>query len=284
MGTLRPVRKIWSGSVVLGQVTIPVGLATTHASGDVSFRSLHKDCGTPLSQKRWCSLHDREVPEDEIVKGWEVTKGQYVALDPDELAALTPDGEAHRIDVFNTVDVDQLEPLGFAKSYYLAPADSAVGRRPYALLAEALTDSECAALARFVAWGAEHVCAIRPLGRGRRALVLHVLHEREDAHPPDAIEDLLADLELPGPALDLAGKLVEALYVRIDKADLTTPHRGRVAELLDAKLAGGEIVQPPSQLEPIPTVPVDLEAALKRSLTEIRKTRPRSRAKPAAKR
>ena len=129
----KPLRTIWNGSLSFGLVTIPVGLAPATKpkarSSDVSFRTLHRECGTPIKQKRWCPVHEREVSADEIVKGWEVAKGQFVFVEDADLEALERQTDGRTIEIQQFVKLEEVDPIFFDRTYFLAPG-SAPGARP----------------------------------------------------------------------------------------------------------------------------------------------------------
>src|SRR6187549_4280499 len=146
----RHMRVTWNGSLSFGLVSIPVGLApaTKPAArqSDVSFRLLHRECLTPIKQKRWCPQHDREVSPDEIVKGWEVSKGQFVVVEDADLEAIERTEESRSIDITRFVPLASVDPIYFDRTYFLAPSSNAAQRRPYVLLLEAMKGTEMAAL------------------------------------------------------------------------------------------------------------------------------------------
>ena len=151
------MRTTWNGSLSFGLVSIPVGLAPATKpaarASDVSFRLLHRECGTPIKQKRFCPVHDRELGPDEIVKGWEVAKGQFVLVEDAELEALTQHDDSRSIEITRFVDAAQVDPIYFDRTYFLVPAQAAAARRPYVLLLNAMSESGMAALGRFVLQG-----------------------------------------------------------------------------------------------------------------------------------
>jgi DNA end-binding protein Ku len=128
------MRTIWNGSLSFGLVNIPVGLALATApkarQSDVSFRTLHAECKTPIRQKRWCPTHDREVGPDEIAKGWEVAKGEFVIVDDADIEAIQLADDSRAIDINAFVPIEQVDPVFFDRTYYLAPASAAAARRP----------------------------------------------------------------------------------------------------------------------------------------------------------
>src|SRR2546421_99641 len=142
------MRTIWNGSISFGLVNIPVGLApaTKPAArqSDIAFRTLHRECGTPIKQKRWCPTHEREVDADEIVKGWEVAKGQFVIVEDADLEAIAQHDNSRAIEITRFVELDEVDPIFFDRTYFLAPAGEPAARRPYALLLKAMRAAKLA--------------------------------------------------------------------------------------------------------------------------------------------
>src|SRR5690242_21164275 len=126
-----PMRTTWNGSVSFGLVNIPVGLApaTKPAArqSDVSFRMLHRECGTPIKQKRWCPVHERDVEADELVKGWEVAKGEFVLVEESDLEAVALQ-RSQSIEILRFVELADVDPMYFDRTYYLAPAGADAAR------------------------------------------------------------------------------------------------------------------------------------------------------------
>ena len=147
------MRTIWNGSISFGLVNIPVGLALATQRQDVSFRTLHRECGTPIKQKRWCPVHERDVESDELVRGWEVSKGQFVVVEDAELEAIEQRDTSRSIEIGRFVGLGEVEPVYFDRTYYLVPAGSEAARRPYVLLLAAMKEGIVAAIGRFVLAG-----------------------------------------------------------------------------------------------------------------------------------
>src|SRR5215211_6519266 len=142
------MRTIWNGSINFGLVNIPIGLAVAQQRKDTAFRTLHRECGTPIKQKRYCPVHERDVEADELVKGWEFAKGQFVLVEESDLEAVALQ-RSQSVDIVRFVEVAEVDPLYFDRTYYLAPAQAATARRPYVLLLEAMKDSGMAAVGKF---------------------------------------------------------------------------------------------------------------------------------------
>src|SRR3954464_9466293 len=112
------MRTIWKGSISFGLVNIPIGLAVATQRTDIAFRTLHRECGTPIKQKRWCPVHDREVQADELVKGWEFSKGQYLPIEEADLEAIALQ-RSQSIEIVRFVELSEVDPIYFDRTYYL---------------------------------------------------------------------------------------------------------------------------------------------------------------------
>jgi DNA end-binding protein Ku len=282
------MRTTWNGSISFGLVNIPIGLApaTKPAArqSDVSFRLLHRECKTPIKQKRWCPIHDREVGPDEIVKGWEVSKGEFVIVEEADLEALERDSTSRAIDITGFVPEDTVDPIYFDRTYFLVPAAAVAARRPYVLLQHAMQETGMAALGRFVLAGKEKLCLIRPQGE---ALALETLYLAEDVYSHAEIDESVAEAEVKDAEVELARQIIDSLVTEFKPAEqLRSDYRDDLRELLEAKLKGQEISRPEPVEEEAPAV--DLMEALRRSVEEARTRKesesPRKPAKAAGSR
>jgi DNA end-binding protein Ku len=259
------MRTTWNGSLSFGLVTIPVGLAPATApkarASDVTFRTLHRECKTPIKQKRWCPVHDREVPNEELVKGWEVSKGQFVIVEDGDLEAIAQRDTSRAIEISRFVPLDEVDPLFFDRTYFLAPSSADAQRKPYVLLLNAMKETGMGALGRMVIRGNENLVLVRPKGD---ALVLETLFLAEDVRSQAEIDEAVEGIEVSEPELDLARQLIDSLVGEWEPADLLqSEYRESLREMLEAKLAGEEITVP----EPVAEAPVvDLMEALRKSV------------------
>jgi DNA end-binding protein Ku len=260
------MRTTWNGSLTFGLVSIPVGLApaTKPAArqSDVSFRLLHRECLTPIKQKRWCPVHERELGPDEIVKGWEPTKGQYVVVEETELEALEGHDDSRSIEISQFVPLEQVDPIWLDRTYFLVPGTTAAQRRPYRLLLQAMRETRTGALGRFVRSGRETLCLVRPR---EEVLVLETLFLAEDVYSDAEIAETTSADEVKGPELALAGQIIESLGGDFEPAALTSSYRRDLRALLEAKLQGEEL-SPPSEPTAERAPAIDLLAALKASV------------------
>ena len=255
------MRTIWNGSISFGLVNIPIGLALATQRTDVAFRTLHRECGTPIKQKRWCPHHEREVEADELVKGWEVAKGEFVIVEESDLEAVALT-RSQSIDILRFVKLADVDPVYFDRTYYLAPASADAARRPYVLLLRAMQETGMAAVGKFVLWGKENLCLIRPQGE---ALAMETLFFVDDVRNKAEIEDAVEGTEVRKPELQLAEQVIESLVGEWKPEDFENEYRRDLKAMLEAKLAGEKITRP----EPVAETPViDLMEALRRSVAD----------------
>jgi DNA end-binding protein Ku len=270
------MRTIWNGSISFGLVNIPIGLALATQRNDVSFRTLHRECGTPIKQKRWCPFHEREVEPEELVKGWEVAKGEFVLVEESDLEAVALQ-RSQSIDILRFVKLEDVDPVFFDRTYYLAPASADAQRRPYVLLLRAMQQSGTAAVGKFVLWNKENLCLIRPQGD---TLALETLFFAEDVRSKEEIEDSVGATDVKKPELELAGQVIQSLIGEWKPEDFENEYRNDVRAMLEAKLKGEAVARP----EPVPETPViDLMEALRRSVADVQGKRASSSDKAAPK-
>ncbi len=224
-------RSIWNGTLAFGLVKVPVKLFSAIEPKGIAFREVHVKDDSLLQHRRVCKAEGKVVERDEVKKGYEVAPGEYVLLDADEIKAAS--GERPKtIEIQEFVDVEEIDPFFFAKSYYLGVRDHA---EPYALLAAALDRTAKAGIGRFTFHNREYLVAVR--ARDDR-LVLHTLRFADEIVDPD-------DLDLPqgGKAptakeVTMARKLVDGLTEDFDPGDFQDEYRAAVMDLIEHKAAG----------------------------------------------
>ncbi|HEY4346270.1 MAG TPA: Ku protein [Gaiellaceae bacterium] len=273
------MRTTWNGSISFGLVNIPVGLSPATASSarqsDVSFKMLHRECLTPIKQKRYCPVHEVDLSPDEIVRGWEVAKGQFIPVEDAELEALESYDTSKSIEITRFVGSDEIDPVYYDRTYYLVPADTEAQRRPYALLLEAMRASGVVGLGSFILAGKEKLCVIRAKGG---ALALETLFLAEDVKGQEEIDEPVAATGVKTEELALARQIISGLEGSFDAEALRSSYRTKLKELLEAKAEGHELVAPtPDTADSAPVI--DLMAALRASV-EASKTEPKAE-KPA---
>lgn len=254
-------RAIWTGAISFGLVSVPVKLYSATESKDVSFHQLEKDSGKRIDHRRFAADTDREVDYDDIVKGYEVAKGKYVVVTPEELQSVEP-GRTRTIDIEDFVALEEIDPIYFEKSYYLAPAREE-GTKAYRLLREALRRSERVAIGRFVMRTKQYLGAIRVSGN---VLVLETMFFGDEIRDTKEL-DLPAKGKLDDRELKIAEQLIDSMTVDFDPSAYADTYRERVLELIEAKAEGKDIaVEPEEELAPV----TDLMAALEASIEEAR--------------
>lgn len=260
-------RPIWNGSISFGLVNVPVKLFSAVSKQDVRFHQLHEKDGVRIQQKRVCPAEDAEVSFDELVKGYEISPGQYVVIDPEELNALDPQA-SHTVDIEEFVDLEEIDPIFFENSYYIAPDKRA--EKPYALLREAMEKTGKVAIGRFVMRTKQYLCAIR-IKDG--ALVLNTMLFADEVNDESAIEGLTAaeQTEISDKELKMAEQLVESLAGEFKPEKYHDDYREKVLDLIKQKADGKEIVTQP-EVQEAPKV-VDIMDALEQSLKSAKEKR-----------
>ncbi|HEY7240133.1 MAG TPA: Ku protein [Burkholderiales bacterium] len=271
-------RSIASLTISFGLVSIPVKLfSATEASKAISFNLLHKTCGSRLKQQYLCVKEEIPVAREEMVKGYEFTKDQYVMFTPEELKAMEEAG-THTADITEFVPIESVDPIYFDKAYYLAPDKG--GAKPYALLSRALRESGRCALGRWAARGKQYIVMIRPIEKGGSdALVMQQLLYAAEVRSVTEID--IPKTEVKDAELKLAQQLIEQQASEtFDPGAYKDEVRGRIEAAIQKKVEGQEITLAEAP-EPGGGQVIDLMEALRASLEKkpAKKTAP---AKPVA--
>jgi DNA end-binding protein Ku len=270
-------RSIASLTISFGLVSIPVKLfSATEASKAISFNLLHKTCGSRLKQQYLCVKEEIPVAREEMVKGYEFTKDQYVMFTPEELKAMEEAG-THTADITEFVPVESVDPIYFDKAYYLAPDKG--GAKPYALLARALRESGRCALGRWAARGKQYIVMIRPIEKsGSDGLVMQQLLYAAEVRSITEID--IPKTEVKDAELKLAQQLIEQQASEsFDPAAYKDDVRGRIEAAIQKKVEGQEITLAEAP-EPGGGQVIDLMEALRASL-EKKPARKAEKAEPA---
>jgi DNA end-binding protein Ku len=271
-------RAIWSGSISFGLVNVPVKLYSAVHHQDLAFHQFQEGTNTRIRNKRVSEKTGREVDYDDIVKGYEVEKGHYVMLDPDELAEFTPRA-TRTIDIEDFVSLADIDPIYYDATYYLAPDKSDGARKAYGLLREAMEDEGKVAIGRLVMRTKQYLAAIRP-HEGALALSTMLFHDEVvpvaeiDAVPTGRSKSKVAPAEVK-----MARRIIDSMATEWDPSRYEDTYRIDVLDYLKKKAAGEEIVveeEPEEQAEV-----TDLMAALEASLEAARKSGSSSSSKPS---
>jgi len=263
-------RSIWKGSISFGLVNIPIKLYSATEDKVFSFNQLDSK-GHRINYKRWCSIEDREVPYDEIKKGYEISKDNYVVIEKSELENIKIK-TTKTIDIKQFVDSDDLDPIFVEKSYYVGP-DSKTIDKAYSLLSDILKTTKKVAIGKVVLRDREQLVALRSYQRG---IVMHVLHYLDEIRPIDEIKELSdvasAKVRLDDKELQLGKLLVDQLSSgEFDVSEYTDTYSKEVENLIEAKAKGKEVVSAPETSPQQPTK--DLLEALKASVRKAGKSK-----------
>lgn len=263
-------RPLWSGSVSFGLVSIPVKLFNAVSKKSVSFNQIDARSGGRIRMKKVSAVDGSDVPDTEIVKGYELSSGNYVLIDPKELDAFEARA-AKAIEIEEFVDLSSIDPIFYDSAYYVAPDKAAL--KPYALLVRAMEESQKVGIARFVMRSKQYVAAVRPADGH---LVLSTMVYADEVVDPASLGEIAdaAEVELSERELNMARQLIESLEAEFDPAKFHDTYREQVLALIEAKASGRQDIELP---EVAPTAPkvVDLMAALEASVREAKAARSR---------
>jgi DNA end-binding protein Ku len=269
------MRSIWKGAISFGLVTIPVKLYSATEQKDVTFHQVHRTDGGRIKYRRVCTVDGEEVPYSDIAKGYELATGEIVVLTDEDFADL-PLTTSRRIDVLQFSPVDQIDPIYFAKSYYLEP--DAQGAKPYVLLRDALERSGQVAIVKVALRQREALATLR---------VRDGIFVLETMLWPDEVREvefpfLEEDVDVRPQELKMAESLIETMVADFDPGEYRDAYREALQQVIEAKIEGKEVVaaEAPSEAGPA----VDLMAALRASVEAAKKEREGGREAPAAKR
>lgn len=248
---------IWKGSISFGLVNIPVKMYAATEDKDIRFRYLHKECQTPVKMVRTCPHCKREVSWDEVVKGVEYSKGKYVILEDDDLKALAPDAN-RAIEIIDFVELKEIDPIYFAKSYYLGAQDE--NNRAYALLRQALKESGKIGVAKVTIRSKQSMAVIRVYGE---SLVMETIFYPDEVRDYKQIPYIPAESELPEKELKMAVQLIEQLSTPFDPEKYKDDYRTALEVMIEKKIGEEDTVEAPAGR---PEKVVDLMEALQASL------------------
>ena len=273
-------RPTWKGHLKISLVNIPIKVfPATESSGSLSFNQLHGECQTRIQQKKWCPHCNREVSSSEIVKGYEFEKGRYVVLTEEDFDHVRPES-TRVIDLVQFADESAIDPIYVDRAYYLAP-DGPVASDAFAVVRDGMKGK--VGVGKLALYGREYLVAVRPQERG---LVMYTLHHAAEIRKIDSVEELNSvPLKVKPDEIKLARQVIGTFEGPLDLATYTDEYRAGLQKIIDAKIAGEEIVAPEGEA---PARVVNLMDALRKSLDSVsaakKKPAKATVAKPAAKR
>ena len=254
-------RATWKGFLKVSLVNIPIKVfPATESNGSLSFNQLHETCQTRIQQKRWCPACNREIANTEIVKGYEFEKGRYVILTEEDIDKVRPES-TRVINLVQFAEDAALDPMYVDRAYYLAP-DGPVAADTFAVMREGMKGK--IGVGKLALYGREYLVAVKPQDKG---LVMYTLHQAAEIRSAGAIEELQAvPAKVKPEEVQLAKQVIGAFARKLDLSDYRDEYRAGLQKIIDAKIAGEEIVAP--SLEAPPKV-VNLMEALRRSLDSV---------------
>ena len=262
---------MWKGSISFGLVNIPIKMFTATEDKDIKFRYLHKECHTPLKYQKICPTCNKEVSENEIVRGYEYETGHFIILDEKEISALKTEMDNRAIGILDFVNLAEIDPIYFDKSYYLSPQDN--GNKAYTLLRQAMNDTGKIAIAKMTIRNKQTLAAIRVY---QNVLVLETLFYPDEVRPLNLIPGLPENNLANEKELDIAKKLIENLTAPFEPEKYKNDYREALQRIIDQKIQGKEI-------EIAPETPqrnvIDLMEALQASLKQTQKITPKTKMK-----
>ncbi|HET9193857.1 MAG TPA: Ku protein [Vicinamibacterales bacterium] len=254
-------RPTWKGFLKVSLVNIPVKVfPATESAATIAFNQLHAECQTRIQQKRWCPQCEREVPHSEVVKGYEFEKGRYVVVGDEDIQKVRVES-TRVIDLAQFTDETSIDPIYVDRAYYLAP-DGPVASEAFAVMREGMAGK--AGIGKVALYGREYLVAVRPQKKG---LVMYTLHHDAEIRSIDDVEELNSVPSKVKPEeMKLAKQVVATFDGELNLKDYKDEYREGLRRIIDAKIAGEEIVA--TEVQDPPKV-VDLMEALRKSLNAV---------------
>ncbi len=254
-------RPTWKGYLKVSLVNIPVKVyPATESSATISFNQLHEECQTKIQQKKWCPHCEREVTNDEIVKGYQFEKSRWVIVSDEEISSVRTES-TKIINLVQFTDSDAIDPMYVEKAYYLAP-DGAMASDAYAVMRDGMQGK--VGIGKVAIHGREYLVGVKPHKQG---LVMYTLHHAAEIRTIDQIDELREVRGKVNPAeMKLARQVIESYEGELDLKDYKDEYQEGLRRVIDAKVSGEEIVAP---TEEAPPKVVDLMEALRKSLDRV---------------
>jgi DNA end-binding protein Ku len=254
-------RPTWKGFLKISLVNIPVRVfPATDSAATISFNQLHAECQTRIQQKRWCPKCEREVPISEVAKGFEFEKGRYVVMDDEDMAKVRPES-TRVIDLVQFTDAAAIDPIYFERPYYLAP-DGQMALESFAVIREGMKGK--AGIGKLALYGREYLVAVQPKDKG---LMMYTMRRSNEIRSMDAIEEFEGvPAKVKPEEIKLARQVISNFEGELDLADYKDSYQEELQRIIDAKIAGEEVVATEEQAPP---KVVNLMDALRQSLDRV---------------
>ncbi len=255
---------MWKGSISFGLVNIPIKMFAATEDKDIRFKYLHKECNTPIKYKKTCPKCNREIKQDEIVKGFEYEPGKFVIITNEEFDTVKAEVNARAIEILDFVSLSEIDPIFFDKSYYLSPQEIGAGGKAYNLLLKAMNDTHKIAIAKITIRNKQTLAALRVFNN---VLILETIFFSDEVRDIKLIPGLPENVEIDSKELDIAEKLIDNLTAQFDPSKYKDDYRKSLKDLINNKIKGREIHAAPNVPE---NNVVDLMEALQASLKETK--------------
>jgi DNA end-binding protein Ku len=254
-------RPTWKGFLKISLVNIPIRVfPATDSAATISFNQLHAECQTRIQQKRWCPHCEREVPMSEIAKGYEFEKGRYVLMSEEDISKVRPES-TRVIDLVQFTEAEAIDPIYVERPYYLAP-DGAMAQEAFAVMREGMKGK--AGIGKLALYGREYLVAVQPKDKG---LVMYTMRHAKEVRSMDNIEELESVPSKVKPdEIKLAKQVIENFEGELDLREYRDEYQEELQRIIDAKVAGEEVVAP---VEETPPKVVNLMDALRQSLDRV---------------
>ncbi|KRG12520.1 Ku protein [Lederbergia galactosidilytica] len=249
---------MWKGSISFGLVNIPIKLHAATEDKDIKFRSLHNKCNTPIKYEKICPVCEEEVKVDDIVKGYELTKGKYVVIEQDELKALEGEKGEKAVEIIDFIQLNEIDPIYFNRSYYMSPDG---GAKAYGLLRKALMETGKAGLAKIIIRSKEQLAVIRVY---EKTLLMETIHYPDEVRNVAEVPNVPNEDGVSKKEIDTAVLLIDQLTTPFEPEKYEDEYRNRVMELIQSKQKGEKTVTAKTE-KPTENI-TDLMAALQASI------------------
>jgi DNA end-binding protein Ku len=254
---------MWKGSISFGLVNIPVKMFAATEDKDIKFRYLHKECSTPIKYKKICPTCNREVNDDEIVRGYEYEPEHFVILNEEDFSSVKSAVNSKSIDIIDFVKLSDIDPVFFDKSYYLSPQET--GSKAYNLLRKSLEETNKIAVSKMTIRNKQSLAVVRVY---KGVLVLETIFYPDEVRGTNLLEGLPENVDVDKKELDIAKQLIDSLTAEFNPESYKDEYREAMKTLIEEKIQGKEVkVAPKENKENV----IDLMEALKLSLNEVKK-------------
>lgn len=272
---------IWKGSISFGLVNIPIKLHAATEDKDISLRTLHKECHSPIKYEKVCPVCQKEVGKEDIVRAFEYTKGKFVVLEDSELEELKKQNEEKSVEIMDFVKIEEIDPIYFNRSYFMSPNDG--GIKAYSLLRQALKESNKVGLAKIIIRSKEQMAVIRVVDN---TLLMETIHYPDEVRSAADVPNIPANETIVKKEIDTAILLIDQLTTTFDPTKYNDDYRTALLELIESKKTGQTTITAKTK-ETVSNNVTDLMEALQASIDrtkpdklEGKKTTTRKKAAP----